>query len=163
MRGGRSSSRCCSRLMEPSSRWSLFSSGSATSSGIVILRDTVLDALGKAVQGAGQGDIVGIVQDLFNLSNLRFEVFAGIRFLQLQLANFVMNLALKPGAGLGKFGHELSNLAGHLRQPPWPKQDKGQQHQKDDLPAENKVHNLASMILQKSGDLAIHGKPGRVG
>src|SRR5260370_22938970 len=139
--------------MEPRSCWSLLSSGSATSSGIVSLRDTVLDALGKAVQGAGQGDIVGIVQDLFNLSNLRFEVFAGIRFLQLQLANFVMNLALKAGAGLAKFGHELSHLSGDLRQPPWPKQDKGQQHQKDDLAGATNFHNFASMILQKSGDL----------
>src|SRR5215472_1158024 len=79
----RSSSRCCSKLIEPNSRCSFCSSGSATSSGIVVLRDAVLDAFGETVQSAGQRDVVCVcvcvTKDLVDFTDRRLEVLAGIR------------------------------------------------------------------------------------
>src|ERR1051325_11865108 len=74
----RSSSRCCNRLIEPACRNSFsisLCSGSATKSDIVILRDCILHALGKAVEGALYGEVL-IIGDF---GDLRFQVFAGIR------------------------------------------------------------------------------------
>src|SRR5215472_3841859 len=75
----RSSSRCCSKLIEPNSRCSFCSSGSATSSGIVVLRDVVLDAFGQTVQSAGKRDVVVcvcVIQDLVDFTDRRLEVLA---------------------------------------------------------------------------------------
>src|SRR5215831_20569692 len=71
----RSSSRCCNRLIEPSCRSSCFScSGSARSSGIVVLRHAVFDALGEPVQSAANRDVVGAVDDLVDLADRRLQV-----------------------------------------------------------------------------------------
>src|SRR5215831_15187786 len=139
----RSSSRCCSKLIEPNSRCSFCSSGSATSSGIVVLRDVVLDAFGQTVQRAGQRDVVCFIQDLVDFTDRRFEVLARIRFFELQFADFVMNLALETVAGFAEFGHKPPNLAGDFRQPPWPKQDESQEHEENDLAREAKVHTIS--------------------
>src|SRR5262249_27306169 len=149
----RSSSRCCSKLIEPSSRCSFGSAGSATSSGIVVLRDVVLDAFGETVQSAAQRDVVCFIQNLVDFTDRRFEVLAGIRFFELQFADFVMNLALETVAGFAEFGHKPPDLAGDFRQPPWPKEDEGQEHQENNLAREAEVHTICSMIL--------HNRPGR--
>src|SRR5262245_40518814 len=148
----RSSSRCCSKLIEPSSRCSFCCSGSATSSGIVVLRDVVLDAFGKSVQSAGQRDVVRFIQDLVDFTDRRLEVFAGIRFFELQFADFVMNLALEAVAGFTEFGHKPPYLAGDFRQPPRPKKDEGQEHQENDLAREAEVHTTKSIILHNRSD-----------
>src|SRR5215472_6337620 len=95
----RSSSRCCSRLIAPSCRvsrsLSLFCSGSATRSGIVILRDAALNAIGKSIQRAGQGGVVRVIQNLVGFADRRFQMLTGIRVLKVKFADFVLNLALE--------------------------------------------------------------------
>src|SRR5258708_29540483 len=100
----RSSSRCCSRLMEPSCRCSCFSSGSATVSGIVVmvLRE-VLEAVGQPAQRGGNGRF-SLVQDFTcrrqrlvgALSRLIFPVFFVNRLREGGLAprKFRLELAL---------------------------------------------------------------------
>src|ERR1051325_9860377 len=90
----RSSCRCSSRLIEPpcrNSRSMSFCSGSATKSGIVILRDRVLHALCEPVEGALNGEVL-IVGDF---GDLRLNVLGGVGFFQLHLADLFMNLALE--------------------------------------------------------------------
>src|SRR5215468_6417094 len=149
----RSSSRCCSKLIEPNSRCSFCSSGSATSSGIVVLRDVVLDAFGQTVQSAGQRDVVCVcvIEDLVYFTDRRLEVLAGIRFFEFQLADFVMNLALEAVAGFAEFAHKLPYLAGDFRQPPRSEEDEGQEHQENDL-AREAEHTTRSIILHNRAD-----------
>src|SRR5215472_3486550 len=136
----RSSSRCCNRLIEPSCRSSCFcSSGSATSSGIVVLRDAVFDALGEAVQSAAERDVVGTVYNLVDLADRRLQVLFDVS-LDLQLADFVLDLVLEGAAGFPEFGHELPHLPCDLRQSPRPKKDEGQEHDEYDLARKTKVH-----------------------
>src|SRR5215472_11682687 len=148
----RSSSRCCSKLIEPNSRCSFCSSGSATSSGIVVLRDVVLDAFGQTVQSAGERDVVCVIQDLVDFTDRRLEVLAGIRFFEFQLADFVMNLALEAVAGFAEFAHKPPYLAGDFGQPPRPKENEGQEHQENDLAREAEVHTTKSIILHNRAD-----------
>src|SRR5258707_12595949 len=94
----RSSSKCCSRLMEPIFRKSCsisLCSCSDTKSDIVILRDCILQALGQAVEGALNGEVL-IAR---NFGDFRLEVFAWVRILKFEFANFIMNLALEFIAG----------------------------------------------------------------
>src|SRR5690242_14165002 len=123
----RSSSRCCSRLIEPSCRPSFSSSwgisGSATRLGIVIPRNGILHAIGQTVERALNGKVLVAG----NLGDLRLKVLARISLLQFQLADFLMDLALKLTACPPEFGHKLANRTGDLRQLPGPKQDEGQQ------------------------------------
>src|SRR5215467_7103984 len=101
----RSSSRCCSRLIEPNCRSSWFcSSGSAKSSGIVILRDGVLNAFAQPVQGSAQGHIVVPFDRLVDLPRHRLQVLAGIHLFDLQLADLILNLVLEAGAGASEVG-----------------------------------------------------------
>src|SRR6516164_7611369 len=97
----RSSSRCCSRLMEPiclNSRSMSFCSGSETNSGIVILRDRVLDALAQAVEGALDGKVFVVI----NFCDLRLQVLGGVSLFQFHFADLIVNLALEFIAGLFK-------------------------------------------------------------
>src|SRR5258708_24321273 len=86
----RSSSKCCSRLMEPIFRKSCsisLCSGSATKSDIFVLRDRILHALGQAVKSALNGEIL-IVR---NLGDFLLYMFAGVDIFQFQLSNLLIN------------------------------------------------------------------------
>src|SRR5258707_11760750 len=122
----RSSSRCCSRPMEPMRDSSCFSSGSATISGIVILRE-VFDALGQPADRTGNG-VVGLFQDFSDRSNRLACIF-----FQINLPDFFVNLVLKVSAGTPELSHEFAYLAGNLRQLLWPKHDQGQQHDEENF------------------------------
>src|SRR5215472_431723 len=141
----RSSSRCCSRLIEPICRSSWFcSSGSATSSGIVILRDGVLNAYAQPVQRAAQRHVIVSVDRLVDLADDRLKMLARVDFFDLQLAYFILNLILEVAAGASEFCHELAHLPGNLRQLPGPEQDEGQEHNKDDFAGEAEIHRRNS-------------------
>src|SRR5438270_2830373 len=110
----RSSSKCWKRLIEPACRNSRsisLCSGSATRSDIGILRDGVLHALTQAVECALNGEVF-IGRDL---GDLRFQVFAGLRFIKLKFSDFVMNLALEFIAGPFELCHEFTPGAGEFR------------------------------------------------
>src|SRR5215472_17497857 len=141
----RSSSRCCSRLIEPICRSSWFcSSGSATSSGIVILRDGVLNAFAQPVQGAAQRHIIVSVDRLVDLADYGLKMLPRVDLFDLQLAYFILNLILEVGAGASEFRHEAAHLPGNLRQLPGPEQDEGQEHNEDDLAREAEIHRRKS-------------------
>src|ERR1700748_2883697 len=74
----RSSSRCCSRPMVAISRSSTYELGGSRISGIVILRDRVLDAVGQPVQCSGERQVFISGQ----LGDLRGNVFARVCFFQ---------------------------------------------------------------------------------
>src|SRR5215467_6812824 len=110
----RSSCRCCNRLMEPVCRNSCsisFCSGSASKSGIVILRDCVLHPFCEPVEGALNGEVL-IVGDF---GDLWLKVLGWVGFFQLHLADFFMNLALELIAGSFEFTHELAPGPRHFR------------------------------------------------
>src|ERR1051326_7944470 len=110
----RSSSRCCNKLIEPACRNSRsisFCSGSATRLDIGVLRDRVLHALGQAVEGTLYGKVL-IAGDF---GDLRFQVFGGVHFFKLKLADFVMNLPLELIAGPFKLCHEFTPGPGEFR------------------------------------------------
>src|SRR5579864_798796 len=142
----RNSSRCWRRLMEPRSRSARgCGSGSATRSGIVIVRDAALDAFGQPVQGAVQRDI-SLADDLVQFVGRRRQMFAGIGFLKLQFADLFVNLALEVPAGSLEFGHEFAPGPGNLRQAPGSEEDQGKKHQEEDL-GETEVHTGVRLII----------------
>src|SRR5258708_33755371 len=122
----RSSSRCCSRLMEPSCRCSCFSSGSATVSGIVVmvLRE-VLEAVGQPAQRGGNGRF-SLVQDF----TCRRQSLGGVLF-QFNLADLFVALTLEVGAGAPKLRHELAHLTRNLRHLTVPKQNPARRPNKE--------------------------------
>src|SRR5579864_9040657 len=133
----RNSSRCWRRLMKPKSRSARgCGSGSATRSGIVIVRDAALDAFGQPVQGAVQRDI-SLADDLVQFVGRRRQMFAGIGFLKLQFADLFVNLALEVPAGSLEFGHEFAPGPGNLRQAPGSEEDLG----------ETEVHTGVRLII----------------
>src|SRR5258708_28584286 len=140
----RSSSRCCSRLMEPSCRCSCFSSGSATVSGIVVMvvRE-VLEEVGQPAQRGGNGRFI-----LFQDFACRRQRLGGVLF-KFNLGDLFVDLTLEVGAGAPNLRHELANLTRNLRQLTRPKQNQGQQHNKENLLKAN-IHKTASMIQQDS-------------
>src|SRR5262249_54958662 len=128
----RSSSRCWRRLMEPSSRSANSScSGSATRSGIVVLRNAALDPFGQPIQSAVERDI-GLAYNLIEFAGNGRDMLIGIGFLDLQLTNFLVNLSLKVSAGPLELGHEFAPATSDFRQAAGPKKDEGQEHQKED-------------------------------
>src|SRR5260370_37126843 len=105
----RSSSRCCSRLIELSCRCSCFSSGSATISGIVIPRE-VLQAVRQAVQRGGNIRF-SLVQDLACRGAVLFGAF-----FQFDLADLFVDLPLEITTGSSTFRHEPTQLSAKIRQ-----------------------------------------------
>src|ERR1051326_576493 len=108
----RSSSRCCSRPMVPvrlNSRSMSLCSGSATNSGIVILRDRVLHAFGEPVEGALNREVL-VIRDF---GDLGLNVLGWIGVFQLHLADFLMDLPLELVAGFFELSHELAPGARH--------------------------------------------------
>src|SRR5258708_39139408 len=103
----RSSSRCCSRLIEPSCRCSCFSSGSATISGIVIPRE-VLQAICQAIQRGGNRSF-SLVQDLA----CRREGLVCV-FFQFDLADLFVDLPLEISTAATEFRHDATHLEGQL-------------------------------------------------
>src|ERR1043166_2154384 len=110
----RSSWRCCNRPIVPvrlNSRSMSLCSGSATNSGIVILRDRVLHAFGEPVEGALDGEVL-VIRDF---GDLGLNMLGWISVFQLQLTDLLMDLALELIAGLFELSHELAPGARHFR------------------------------------------------
>src|SRR5215469_8477830 len=148
MRRLRNSSRCWRMLIEPSSRSSscFVSRGSATRSGIVVLRDAVLYALGQAVKGAVQGEIL-VSGKLFQF---RLDVLARIGLFQFQLSHLFMDLRLEFVAGFLEFGHEFTGRASQFRKLAWSKKDERQKDDKNHF-RDAQIHKkLLLIILQSS-------------
>src|ERR1700674_322924 len=121
--------------MEPMRDSSCFSSGSATVSGIVILRE-VFNPVGQTAY-RGSDRIVSFVQHFSHWG----EGLGGL-FLQINLADFFVNLVLKVAAGAPELGHKFAELAGNLRQLLWPKHDQGQQHDEQDF-SKVQIHSVS--------------------